>query len=534
MVNRKAQKVQPPSDRASTWEQLKSLLPDVDEVRGPSNPHTSNVLDTFKASPDALLHIPNDKSLPSPFAYHSAHNSQTDYTTQPRLSVTKLLTDAYCELQKYYEVYAGLPKMPTTRRMVSGTRYHAKLEEHTHVMKDVTTIKGLLREKLGQLSPEMRSILTSNPDAFNLALNWFEHTVVRLLSIAKNKLSREVYLHGFLDLETGSLVTEKKDLSRAILVNGIADIIALKPIADKAMPEPNDLDHLTSQIDDMTITKQTVDISAELVSAKVAMTELAKDHELHAADVKTRAKNDLPRQKLVIRSARVQCMYYSQFLRNLATSAEFAFESCLENARRRSLDVNEHISIAYATELLLADFENTVIDFIRLAKGEPLGFKPFDELSHTSGGDYTMALFLNEEEFREILRKTNGELPDLSGLDVLSLFRPWKTPLTIQYFAARSTQAFHLFEPFKASSVSVEYHNATSGTLIERKHYAFSEEMLERSAAKASSFWSGRRKPEETHDRAMCYLCDYKERCPAINVEGHKIGDRISQLLDKC
>lgn len=532
VASAKSSKQQVVSDRLLTWDVVKTLMPNDDDSIEPPSANAAMVLDAFHAPPDELLHVPKRGRVPTPFEYYSRVNAQENYTTEPRLSVTKLLTDAYCELQNFYEVYAGLPKTAPTARMMSGTAYHAALEEQTHPQIGLDLVREKIDALLLELPNAQAEALRATTQSYELAQSWFEQSMKRILSITKTRFSREIFLHGFLDLTAEKLVTNENDLKKAVLVNGIADFIRITKqpcvhdYSEKA-PEAYSKD-LELVLENLSISKRIVDLDEALPAAKRTMSELAKDHYLQLGDVKTRQRNDIPFQKLVIHSAKVQCMYYAQFLCNLSQSAEFAYESCLENGKRRQVDPDEPVSIAYTAEIIVANFEHIVLDCLRLARGETIRFASSDK--HTPTHDFSLSQLVNEEQFREMLQLAHGSA--FSEIDILALFQPWKKPLTLRYFAARSGQAFNLFEAFKPASLCVEYHNVRTKEIIERMHYKFSGGVLHESVRKTSLFWDGRRIPRETKDRSRCKHCDYKGRCPAVNVTGEKLGSLAHQLLE--
>lgn len=525
----------PSSDRSTTWEVVKTLLPHEQKSIEPANEHEAHVLKVFGNPNDELLTVPPLKYLPSPFKYHSAVNGDISYVTQPRLSVSKLLTDAWCELRSFYDIYAGLPQLPPLSSMKVGIKYHAKLESEEHPKRDKLSLKGEIKALLAKHPKNIRDELVRTKDAYGFAQNWVEQTVFRSICAGHTKVARELFVHGFMDFKLGNLVTDADKLKNGVLVNGIADIVkidtynATEFTDDAALGELSDEDSSGSLSDHIPKfgLSEVLDLNVELATAKSTMSQLAKDHFLHTRDVKTRRLNVIPSQALAIKGAKLQCMYYAVFLYNLARSAEFAYESCIENLTRRRIDPDEPISIALATELLVVNFRTIALDCVRLAKGEPIGFSKFDNHTHPAN-DYSLSQFLTETQFRSLIEIHYKDELDISGFDLSSLFTNWKVPLTLRYISARTGQAFNIYEAFEPSSVCIEYHNPLKHQLIARMHYPFDMQEIQDSITQSSKFWSGERRPSHTKDPSMCNYCNFKKRCSAINSE---IGPEAAKLI---
>lgn len=619
------------SDRSTTWLLIQQLGPGDETKWSPPTPKEEMVLQAFRMPPDSLLDVPQD-SLPPPFAYHSAVNGEANYVTQPRLSVSKLLTDSWCELREYYEVYAGLPVFVRTRRMQAGSDYHKKLEDADHKVADTKTVAQLVREALLRYSPKEKEMLQQNEFAATLAQNWTEQVVVRLLGVPHTKHAREVFVHGFLDLKTGKLATCEEELLQAVLVNGVADIVKMdewngedeltvlfphtdawgmaevssdvdlevegtfnsastndtdttdnagttsteiasdsvlntgserlaaqsdtdkiatselsvsgapgsdslanstvEDIAASDSIDSNPIAALTNKLSNTHISVAVLDLVVELPRAKERLDSLSSSHYLHVRDVKTRSWNSTPDQQLVVHAAHIQCMYYAQFLANLARNVDFAYASNLENAKRRSTDPDTPIGPALAVKLLLGSFGALARDMVRLASGEPIGYARFDN-APPSPQPYSLSMFVSEQEFREMLTHIHGDDQAVAQTNISALFGPWKTPLTLRYFAARAAQAFNIVQSFPPASVCVEYHNLKTRRIFAAKHAPFSQTELNESMWRAGLFWSGQRPPDHTDDRARCKNCDFHSRCSAINKELERLaGAEIYRLIE--
>lgn len=551
------------SDRSSTWAIVKQLGPCEEKSRSPPTPQEEAVLSLLGKLADSLLDV-GDKQLPLPFTYHSAVNGEANYVTQPRLLVTKLLTSSWCELRKFYEIYAGLPQKPPTARIQSGTDYHNHLEAQDHAIVPEEKLKRLISEQLGKFSSDEQKILKQNSKAADLGSHWADQVVARSLVVSRKRYAREIYVHGFLNIHTGKLATTEAELPLAVLVNGQIDVVkiddsnckkaytdalAQRQVAVSTYKEATDEELFWQGVQDF----QFVDLSTELPRAKQRLDNAAEHSYLHVRDVKTRASNFIPQEQLVVNAAKVQCMFYAQFLHNLSKSAEFGYASKLENAKRRGVDVDRPIGVALVTLCLILNWSSMMLDMRKLARGEPLGFDGFDKMESAimdkeapivtteasedatamdEAKPFSLSNFLSEAEFRSMLAEIYGESSPALSEEISDLFGPWKRPLTLRYFAARSGQAFHLFEKFKPGSVCIEYHNVKTHRVIAYKHFPFSDEVMSKSIQETCSFWSGQRKPRATDDRSKCRHCDFLSRCPAINAPLDQLaGEKIYKLL---
>lgn len=540
------------SDRSLTWELMKQLGPCDTNKRSPPSPKEELVLAAFRKLPDSLLDIPDASSLPLPFTYHSTVNDDKSYVTQPRLSVSKLLTNSWCELANFFDIYAGLPRIDSGRLQV-GRNYHQHLEDQTHAQVDKEDLYKLVDEEMTRFSEDERAALMKNTMGMYLGEHWMENGVIRLLSATKEHFAREVYVHGFINFYTGQLATTPEELLTAVLVNGIADIVKIDR-SNTASPYTNTfsrrkdlqsflIEDLQLQLQALRLDKlQLVDLAEEVPRVKSEATKLSKDHYIHIRDVKTRAFNEFPRNSLMVEAARDQCLYYAQFLANLSQSPEFAYASHLENAKRREVDVDEPLGVALAVQSIITQFPVMVLDMKRLARGEPIGFNEFDEFQKTRAENteaadgekpFSISNFVTEARFREMLALFYSDSKELMEVDILDLFRPWKHPLTVRYFAARAGQAYNIFESFRPASVCIEYHNFKSRRVFGYKHFPFSLELLAQSMVNASRFWSGQRLPKATDDLTKCRRCDFRTRCPAINKPVDALaGDAIYKLIE--
>lgn len=534
-LKKKAKSVE--TDPDLTWPIIKDIIPKkagqdasnltLDEQRA---------LRTLKGRSSGQLPIPVAKIEPSPYEYYCTVNEDSSHITQPRLSVTKLLVLGWCELREFYGVFSGL-HTKRTARLRTGVNHHEKLEKKSHPRLDAKKVDKEVKQASETHTKEELAVLFSTKMAHQLASAWSERVVTRLVEMAHTKQLREIQVHGFLNLETGVLAADVEAVADSVLVNGIVDIVSLdtqnhtleEPRYESGEELPPKLKQKKSEME-----QKILDLSIVIPEAKNILSKLAEDHYLHTCDVKTRVQNSIPQQASVLLSARDQCMFYGRFFHLLSRDELLCYESWLENGRRRLVDPDAPISVGFATELLLQQFNTLATDFLRLANGEPIGFEEFDKLELNSQScDYSLTDFVTEEKFRELLLELYGPETPYQHLDLSPLFNSWKKPLTLRYFAARAAQAFNMFKDFKPGSVSVEYHNTKSNKLVKRIHYPFSEKSLENTINNSAEFWNGTKLPEGTDDLSKCHWCNFKNRCPVKNgKENRMFGDRLAKLLD--
>lgn len=518
-----------------TWPMMESIIRRSLEKNAStvSNVEEQRVLRAFNIPSDGKLPLPKPTISPSPYEYFCSVNEDASHITQPRLSVTKLLTSGWCELRSFYEIYAGL-RATKSRRLSSGIAYHEKLEKAAHPALKENLVQEELEHASQSFSKEEKQNLFKTKMAHQLASQWSERVVTRLIGLAETKILREIQVHGFLNLKSNKFATNNEEINNSILVNGVVDVIYIDTNNHTAKePECIRSGGEHNEVAPELISQKILDLSVEIPRAKNTLTSLARDHYLHVCDVKTRAYDSIPAQKSVLLSARDQCMIYSEFVHNLSRHVDFGFECSLENARRRNVDPDAPISAGFATELLLNQFSTLALDYLRISDGHPIGYDGYDTLQSPSGCKYSLGDFVEEEQFKRMLADLYGENSPFLELELSSLFRPWKKPLTLRYFAARAGQAFNTLAAFQRGSVSVEYHRVRTKQILAKIHYSFDEQLLNQTIQRSSTFWNGQRQPQATLNMSRCSKCIFANRCPVKNRSNeNNFGKRIYELYE--
>lgn len=512
-------------------------------------PQKSAKVETLKENLHLLFSemLPLEKPLDvpeSPFEYRSKFNADQSYISSPRLSVTSLLTRNWCELQIFYNIYSGSPRIEPSKRMQEGTSYHLKLELATHPVRDIALISELVdvMVSLGERLISEEVVIGGMLEAM-VAVEWVEHIMGRLFVLATTSQARELRLCSFIDFETSQFIRNKADLSdgKGVLVSGIIDFVLL-------LHEDTDLfasffKEIQQHLEESYVKKNEdyiVNFSDFITEFKSLSAKYSKKTtgRLRITDVKTRSLNLLPQQDSVVQGAKVQGMYYKKLFDLMCQDKELCYELLLRYAAVKNVDVDEPIGIKYVLLMLIRYRGLLEQDFASLCRGLPIGCEQFDkEKSEPLAGYSLDILFLEDnkgmlDEFllsEAIEESQRTQLSDISHLDWFE--ETWKKPLTLRYFAARIAELFSVFEPFTSDDIAVEYHHSTTERIIGTKEYRYKEEELQESVEHAVKFWNGSVAPTPTKDLSRCKYCDYQTWCQVPNPMKKKGAVSVGQTL---
>lgn len=488
----------------------------------------------------------------TPFEFQSIENDDISYINNPRLSVTKLLISGWCELRELYRVFAGSVRTPPTKAMSAGTKLHLKLEQALHGVIDLEDIENFIRSNTEEIMEmydlvDNDGIFDMNPDD-SIAIDWSEIIIERLYSLIVCSESREVILHGYLNLQKESFVENEQEIKNpsSVLVSGIVDQIQFEN------PENSDdfalfdevqkyLDVEYEQVDETPL----VDLSRFFDDVKNII-QCYPEFQLKFTDLKTRMVYQIPLQKSVLDSAKFQTFYYRYFFELLSKDANFAYRCLLENAKRRGLDVDKPLSVLTTFRILRRHYHLFYNDFLKLADGKPIGFAPFD--LERIDSDYEFGkLFVLSKDFAQHQEQASQHLKfieSLGGYDsleydklLLPLLKTWKTPPTLRYLAARSAQFYEIFGSRLGDTTTVEYRNTFTGKIIDTKVYNYNNGELETETIHASDFWNGKLDPEPTNDFLRCQYCEFKSKCAIPKIgkisDSHaSIGPEVRKFLN--
>ncbi|CAI5756015.1 unnamed protein product [Candida verbasci] len=466
----------------------------------------------------------------TPFQFYKTHNSDLSILKHPRLSVTKLLVSSWCELREYYKIYAGSPIFEKSESMILGSEYHVKLEEETHEKIEISVnLTGMVLNNINEIRKidglERETI--SNED--ELGKLWCDQIIYRLFSLITQSEAREILVHGYLNLNRNEIIENKNEVSSndSVLISGIIDYLSIRNLENW-----NDR-HLFNVIEEFLNQEEYIndvlifDLPRFFIGIRDLISKYGNDYSLSISDIKTRKFPNIPKQKSVIDSAKLQTFYYNYFLKLLSSTSEFSYNSLIENAMRRGLDVDKPLGIYTTFEILINFYPLFLKDFKKMSNGEPIGFKQFDERESSENGKFDFGKFNFGKYFNYSENYANGIIDHSSFLNELSqadsminfekillpLLKNWSTPITLRYLAARSSQFFEVLKQFKTPYTYVEYHYLRTGQTIETKMFDYDINELKDEVISASKFFNGSRKPIATTDKSKCKFCEFKSRC---------------------
>lgn len=491
----------------------------------------------------------------TPFEFQSIENNDISYIENPRLSVTKLLISGWCELRELYRIFAGSVRTPPTPAMEAGTKLHSKLEQEIHRMIDLLVIENFIKTNTAEIKQmydliDEDGIFDMDPVDY-LANDWSESIIERLYSLILSSESREVVLHGYLNFEKELFVknSEKIHDSSSILVSGIVDQIQFE--------NPDDMDDykLFNEIQRYVETEYNQVDETPLVDLSRFFSDINKitdnfpEFKLKFTDLKTRTAKLIPSQQSVLDSAKFQTFYYRYFFELLCKDEEFAYRCLIENAQRRGFDVDKPLNVLTTFRIFRKHYHLFYNDFMKLAEGKPIGFKPFDNERKYS--DYEFGkLFVISDEFaqQKQLSGVSGHerfISRLNDYDTLSydklllpLLKTWKTPPTIRYLATRSAQFYGIFANNLGDTTTVEYRYSFSGSILDTRVYDYDFDQLDKEIKHASQFWNGKIDAEPTDDVLKCKYCEFNSKCviPKIGKisksSNESIGPEIRKFLN--
>lgn len=522
------------------------------------------VFETFGIRSELLPLSKPPKVKETPFQFHSLHNENQSYISVPRLSVTKLLTDQWCELREYYNIYAGSPAVKS-KQMSMGTNLHAGLEEDQYRFVDFTSfvlfVGKIFLEKLLALREDLdikaeilagesdalttyslyESLLLGNTKESEMANEWLDKIVFRLYTLLLTSEAREVLVHGYLDMQKHTFINIANENSNVaenlILVSGVVDYLKIFNRTD-----PRDYSFFDDVRSNLEVKypevdgTQFIDLTNFLEDLKLLICEHADQFTLKVADIKTRSWNRIPSQASVLRSSKLQVTYYRHLLGLLSgetTDGFNAYQMLIENAKRRGIDVDKPINLKFALLFLRRNYDLLYCDFKKLANGDPIGFDPYDDFmsENYNSQDLWYDFSLITDELTNVNELSKIDPDNFDYLKILSpeLSKSWKYPLTLRYFAARASQLYQSCAPFLGDNLSIEYHNALTHKCFSKIDFKYDKESLDSSINNAVSFWNGSRNPSVVEDISKCKYCNFSSVCQIPNPEKSHLAGKMTE-----
>ncbi|CCH42966.1 hypothetical protein BN7_2512 [Wickerhamomyces ciferrii] len=430
---------------------------------------------------EGLLTYQRPKHVPTPFQIYTTprddqkldpgvgSHSGTSVSKFPRLSVTKILTQSWCELRDWYDVYS-MAAREETEAMRRGKESHLALELETHPLVDMTTVEEAIPEFIRK--------------PIDIYAESIVDTLNRLITLLTKGRAREIYVHGFID-EFGVVEDSKDVKNETMIVTGVIDHLVLLS-SDTNRP----LEYEFNQFDDL---KDIVEFGDDICDA------LEDRYRLVVSDVKTRSRRFIPNQESVLKSAKDQVMIYKKFLDVLGednNGVRWLEEYCF----RKKLNIDEPLS----PEIILGLIHTYPIffkDFERMRDGESIDDPLFDNHS--------------QKYMKYDLSYLKNQIHDPEMLKIVEPFlTTWETIPTTRYFITRLSHIFRFISKLSHGDLRVEYYyqNENFHTL----NFQYDENETSVVVAKGLEFWLGRRDPEPVTGmkfNSICKYCEFQPFC---------------------
>ncbi|KAH3675531.1 hypothetical protein WICMUC_002620 [Wickerhamomyces mucosus] len=430
--------------------------------------------------------------IPSPYEMiqsldYNNNPSQIPLWKFPRLSVTKLLTQQWCELKEFYKIYSKQGYTEITSAMKRGNDIHFNLELATHAPLDFQEID--------------ESKVYGNLTYIDTEANKIMEGIVRLMNLFLNGEAREIYLNFFLNKEFGVLETEKPSKDD-ILTTGIVDYIALREKQNTAGLAPLKLSIPTDDIN-------------EFLSYLEKNTELLKTYyDLSVCDVKTRTTPYLP-QSSVINASKQQVMIYYKMLKVLGKSTKQSLAFLEEYFERKNINIDQPLS----PQMLV-----TWIGFYRFLR--PDFIKIRDGIYYQQ--ENKSELDLNKSVYNQLFDLKQSQ--DLFILkdhleDTTPFLKTWQSPVTIRYLLKILSRLFSFISSFQSiypGHLKVQYYSKLSKEneehMFHEYKFEFNEEELNSAVEDSLKFWLGKRDPKTIELNPInlekkCKWCEFQNYC---------------------
>ncbi|KAK0363484.1 hypothetical protein LTR02_011960 [Friedmanniomyces endolithicus] len=411
------------------------------------------------------------------------------FRTPPKkpLSVTDLVSPAWCELQYFYSL-SRYGRVRRTPAMKQGSSVHKVLEEQVHTEVPVEVV--------------------TKEDRFGLRL-W--NVVQGLRTLRREGMTRELEVWGVLGGEGGEVVNGIIDQITTVCPDEEAEARILQEAegsatmqkeGKKTKPLPPDQRTLGQYFGGSTLeSQQGGTLESRHGSAWLGTlhqeSETSPPKRLYIVDVKTRRSNSLPAHGSQTRPTYYQLMLYHRLFSKFAANevpAERVFE-------RYGLDHEATFSDSF------------------LAQTGTLGLGSEDENGAGEEWDGTEGV-----ETREVhVREEHDDLEILlahNTLEKLWGFMTQEFARTIPKIPPASASAPPIststLTPTSISALlTAEFRSASSGNLIGKRHFPFSAPALDAYVADELSWWRGERatKGVEMEEAFKCGYCEFAEGC---------------------
>ncbi|KAK0910008.1 hypothetical protein LTR91_018260 [Friedmanniomyces endolithicus] len=414
------------------------------------------------------------------------------FRTPPKkpLSVTDLVSPAWCELQYFYSL-SRYGRVRRTPAMKQGSSVHKVLEEQVHTEVPVEVV--------------------TKEDRFGLRL-W--NVVQGLRTLRREGMTRELEVWGVLGGEGGEVVNGIIDQITTVCPDEEAEAKMLEEAegsattqkevggGKKTKPLPPDQRTLGQYFGGSTLeSQQSGTLESRHGSAWLGTlhqeSETLPVRKLYVVDVKTRRSNSLPAHGSQTRPTYYQLMLYHRLFSRLAANevpAERVFE-------RYGLDHQATFSDSF------------------LAQMGTLGLGFEDENGAAEEWDGNKGVETQKVDVREghddlEILLAHNTLGKLWGFMIQEFARtiPPAPPASVSAPPIGTSTP----TPSTISTLlTAEFRSASSGNLIGKRHFPFSAPALDAYVADELSWWRGERatKGVDMEEAFKCGYCEFAEGC---------------------
>ncbi|KAK1050411.1 hypothetical protein LTR74_017051 [Friedmanniomyces endolithicus] len=433
---------------------------------------------------------PTEQQPTNPVDENDTRSPLLRFRTPPKkpLSVTDLVSPAWCELQYFYSL-SRYGRVRRTPAMKQGSSVHKVLEEQVHTEVPVEVV--------------------TKEDRFGLRL-W--NVVQGLRTLRREGMTRELEVWGVLGGEGGELVNGIIDQITTVCPDEEAEARMLeeaegsaatqKEIGDgkKTKPLPPDQRTLGQYFGGSTLeSQQGGTLESRHGSAWLGTlhqeSEIPPPKRLYVVDVKTRRSNSLPAHGSQTRPTYYQLMLYHRLFSKLAANevpAERVFE-------RYGLDDQAKFSDSFLAQMgtLGLGFEDETGEEWDVVEGVEA------REAHVPEGHDDLEILLAHNTLGKLwefmIREFARTVPPVPPAPSSTLPTNTSTPT-----------------PSSISPVlTAEFRSASSGNLIGKRHFPLSAPALDAYVADELSWWRGERETKgvEVEEAFKCGYCEFAEGC---------------------
>lgn len=382
------------------------------------------------------------------------------FRTAPRkpLSVTDLVSPAWCELQYWYSLtkYGRVKRTPA---MKQGSKIHKQMEEQVHTEVPVET-----RTKEDRLGLRMWNIIQG------------------LRTLRATGLTRELEVFGILDGEVVIGIID--EISYKCPDEHLeAEILGKDETAGtngKKMKKEEKLSPDQRTMNDFFPGSQEQPDLLNSQSAWLSGSRKAASRPLYLLDIKTRKSKTLPRLGSQMRPTQMQLMLYRRLLNDLAANkveAERIFD-------RYHLGPHVPFSGTFIAQLGAIDLQSSQASSI-------------------------LEVDDSNDEMPSSQEQSTDPLEEVLAYNTLSSL--WS------HMIAEFSRTISVNASSSALSplLTAEFRNSTSGQVIGQRSFAFDAEVLDTYIASEMQWWRGERETQgvEIEEAYKCGICEFAEGC---------------------